>query len=69
MLSYSHHQLNLLQLKPTNQHDAHQLLFQDVGLAQLVSTKIVAALDNNLQWFHAIVNLNSSCQTVNSQQL
>ncbi len=69
MLPYSHHHLNLLQPKLKNQHDAHQCLLQDVGLALSVFTNIVTALDDNLQWFHVIVNLKSSCQTVNSPQL
>ena len=59
MLPYSHHLLDLLQPKPTKQHDAHQFRLLDVQLALLVFTSIVAAIDNNLQWFNAIV---SSCQ-------
>ena len=39
-----------------------------VQLALLVFTNVVTAL-SNLQWIHAIVNLNSSCQTVNSPQV
>jgi len=61
MRPYSHHLLDLLQPKPTKQHDAQQFRLLDVQLALLVFTSIVTAL-SNLQWFHAIVNLNSSCQ-------
>lgn len=68
MLPYSHHQLNLLQPKPTKQHDARQFRLLDVQLALLVFTNVVIAL-STLQWIHAIVNLNISCQTVNSPQV